>query len=122
VGKDIATLPLAGLAGAIEFGRTQEAEEIIAKAFQGVPTDTYKVLVLACTHYPLIVDAFRKVAGDVPIFDPASAVAARVKSHLWPREVGEGKLRVILSDDNPAFRTHFSALGLDRDATIEVIQ
>lgn len=122
VGKDIATLPLAGLAGAIEFGREQEVEEIIMKAFQNIQLGSYRVLVLACTHYPLALGAFRKAIGDSPIFDPANAVAARVKTQLWPREVGEGKLQVVLSAENPAFRAHLSALNLDRGAMIEVLE
>ena len=41
------------------------------------------VLVLGCTHYPLIIDLIREVAGpDVTILDPAQAVAKELKRRL----------------------------------------
>jgi glutamate racemase len=49
----------------------------------GRRTDT---IVLACTHYPLLIDRFRQLAPwPVRFFDPAPAIARRVVDLLGPR-------------------------------------
>jgi len=61
------------------------------------------------------------VLEDVPFFDPAEAVADRVKRQLWPREVGNGKLRLLVSRDTPQFRAHVTKLLPDASYVIEVL-
>ena len=39
-------------------------------------------LILGCTHYPLLEDAIRTVAGDVTLINPGIAVANAIKEHL----------------------------------------
>lgn len=79
---------LAGLAESIVHGIPVEDADIrreIAPCFvrdAGGRTDT---VVLACTHYPLIVDHLRRVAPwPVSWVDPAPAIARRVASLLGP--------------------------------------
>jgi glutamate racemase len=53
----------------------------------GARTDT---IVLACTHYPLLLDRFRKLAPwPVEWIDPAPAIARRVVELAGPGQAGE---------------------------------
>jgi len=123
LGITIDTVAIAKLAGAIEFGiPAQDQERLIAAAFSPYDIEKYGALILACTHYPLALDAFKKVLGSVPFFDPAEAVAERVEQNLWPREVGDGTLKFLVSRDTPQFRAHVVRLLPDATYTIEVIE
>jgi glutamate racemase len=105
IGRDIIAVPIPGLAGAIEFGKSDEDKEgAIAAAFQGIDHHAFDVLVLACTHYPFAISSFKKVLGDVKVFDPALAVAARVEKQFWPREVGDGSTVFLISAESVQFR------------------
>ena len=122
LGIEIDTIAIPKLAGAIEFGiSAMDQELLIAGACAAYDMKKYGVLILACTHYPLALTSFRKVLGDVPFFDPAEAVASRVKRQLWPREVGDGKLRLLVSRDMPQFRAHVAGLLPDASYVIEVL-
>ena len=122
LGIEIDTVAIPKLAGAIEFGiSTIDQERLIAAVFATRDMKKYGALILACTHYPLALVSFRKVLGDVPFFDPAEAVASRVKRQLWPREVGDGKLRLLVSRDTPQFRSHVAAMLPDASYVIEML-
>lgn len=116
-------MPIAGLAGAIEFGAADaEKEQLIRSALADVGPSRYGAVVLACTHYPLIAPLFAKVLSDIPLFDPAEAVADRVEKTLWPREVGNGELRFLVSKKSDRFE-HFVQDILQTAAyTIEVVE
>jgi len=87
---------LASLAEAHLRGEGASDEEIvreIAPAFrdEGTKTDT---IVLACTHYPLLLDRLKKLAPwPVAWIDPAPAIARRVAS-LLPTSGGPRKTPV----------------------------
>jgi glutamate racemase len=52
------------------------------------------VIVLACTHYPFLLDAIRRVVGpDVAVLDPAPAVARYLRTVLNERELGTHRSR-----------------------------
>jgi len=122
LGKEVATVAISDLASAIEFGSTEEEiERIIRDAFADMRLADFDVLILACTHYPLVAPVFARVFGSVPLFDPATAVAARVKKQLWPREVGDGTTRFIISADSPHFRARIARLALASEPVIEVL-
>jgi len=122
LGIMIDTIAIPKLAGAIEFGiSAKEQELLIAGAFAPYDMKKYGALILACTHYPLAAVSFRRVLGEVPFFDPAEAVADRVKRQLWPREGGDGKLRLLVSRDTPQFCSHAARLLPDASYTIEVL-
>lgn len=66
-------------------------------------------LVLACTHYPLLIDAFRSaVSNSVDILDPSPFVAERLSDWLQrhPGFVtpGNGRLRVLCTGRPDVFR------------------
>lgn len=122
LGITIDTVAIPKLAGAIEFGVSAiDQERLIAAAFAPYDLKKYGALILACTHYPLAAASFRKVLGNVPFFDPAEAVADRVKRQLWPREVADGTLRLLVSRDTPQFRSHVARMLPDASYVIEVL-
>ena len=122
VGKQIATIAIPELAGAIEFGdlpnptESEKIEDIITKSFADISLENFDVLVLGCTHYPLALPIFQKVlAGLAPdhvmqLFDPAYAVAARARQLFWPREVGDGKTTFLISKDSAPFHARVAEL------------
>lgn len=123
LGIEIDTVAIPKLAGAIEFDTPSKDQELlIAGAFAAYDMKKYGALILACTHYPLALASFHKVLGDVPFFDPAEAVADRAKRQLWPREVADGKLRLLVSRDTPQFRSHVTKLLPDASYVIEVLE
>lgn len=74
--------------------------------FQGVDT-----LVLGCTHYPLLIDAFmRAVAPGVQVLNPAPYVASRFVDWLARHPdfscCGSGRLRVLSSGNTARFTEH----------------
>jgi glutamate racemase len=85
--KNLAGYAEAELAGAPASDAEIAAE--IAPCFgdDGAHTDT---VVLACTHYPLIIERLRRLAPwPVNFIDPAPAIARRVISLLGPTRGGE---------------------------------
>jgi glutamate racemase len=85
--KNLAGYAEAELAGAPASDAEIAAE--IAPCFgdDGARTDT---VVLACTHYPLIIERLRRLAPwPVNFIDPAPAIARRVISLLGPTRGGE---------------------------------
>ncbi|MDZ4227062.1 MAG: aspartate/glutamate racemase family protein, partial [Patescibacteria group bacterium] len=122
IGKEVGNIAIPELAGAIEFG-TPEAkiEEIIADAFKG--QESFDVLILGCTHYPLVADIFAKVLGDsVAVFDPAEEVAERAKKLFWPQEVANGRTQFIISKESERFRALAAELLPDKKYSVEVLE
>lgn len=118
--RKIRTLPIPGLAGAIEFGGSrEEIREIIASAL-GSASD-FDTLLLACTHYPFALDVFEEVIKErgvtAEIFDPASVVAERAIAAMPVN--GRGHTQFLISKDSPEFRGRAATTGADY--TIEVL-
>jgi glutamate racemase len=106
--KNLAGLAEAHLAGAAVSDADIRAE--IAPCFRdgGKRTDT---VVLACTHYPLLIDRLRQLAPwPVNFLDPAPAIARRVADLLGAAEDDEdrGPTRAIFTSG----RSVAAALGL----------
>ena len=122
IGKDVIAFPIPELASSIERGEGDEQyEKHIKAALASVPADMYEVLILGCTHYPLAIDSFRRVAGDKTLFDPAEAVAERVLRDLWPREMGYGTTKFYISKDSAQFRRLVKDLFPATESVIEVV-
>jgi glutamate racemase len=124
VGKEIDAIAVPGLAGAIERGASREEQDgIVRAALAGMPPNEYRVLILGCTHFPFARASFEMCVGnDVRVVDPAEPVAARVLKRFWPREVGEGKLSFLVSQDTPAFKAAASACFNGASYTLEVVE
>lgn len=123
IGKEVTMLPLPELAGAIEFGApTEKLRALLKKDLGGVRFSDYDVLVLACTHYPLIVSLLREIVPETcVIFDPAYAVAEQAKRKFWPQEVGEGKTLFYISSESEQFRARVAELFGEAHYAIEVV-
>lgn len=122
LGQDTINIPIPDLAKLIEFGgRRDEIRGVVTEAlkpYQGL----YDVLILACTHYPLVADLFNSVVGSSAIlFDPAEAVAKRAKKLFWPMEVGEGKTTFILSQESQNFLGYVDTLFPKLKYSIKII-
>jgi glutamate racemase len=124
IGKDVLCIAIPELAGAIELGKgSEEHASIIRAAFSGIELRNYDALVLACTHYPLALSAFKNAVGDgLVLFDPAEAVAERVERRLWPREAGDGKMTFVISEDSPVFRAFVERLFSKDKYSVEVLE
>jgi glutamate racemase len=122
-GKVITTLPVPDLAGAIEFGEPEAVvEALIRKSLSGADLSLYDVLILGCTHYPLVTPLFEKaVPPSLAIFDPAYAVAERAKKSWWPQEVGDGVLKFIISRDSEHFHAFAEKLFPNTKYSVEVV-
>ncbi len=125
VSKEIKTLAIPELAGAIEFGESEEKiEEIIRKALVNelnANKDQNQLLVLGCTHYPLVREIFEKVIGKntMEIFDPAIAVAEDARRRM--QESGKGKTRFLITKDSTYFRDRVATIFGEKNIIIEVI-
>ncbi len=123
IGKDIQAIPVPGLAGAIEFGKSEDDKDtVIAEAFKDIDPKSFDVLVLACTHYPFAIASFKRVLGEIKVFDPALAVAARVEKQFWPREVGDGKTTFLISADSKEFRDLVAAFFPNTKYEVKVVE
>lgn len=73
-------LPCLGLASLIEQGNDAEIDSYL---IENLPIDEHiEVVVLGCTHYPLIKDKIKNVLGEVTFFDGGKGVALRLKNLL----------------------------------------
>ena len=92
---------------------------------EGRRTDT---VVLACTHYPLLVERFRKVAPwPVDWLDPAPAIARRVADLLRERPAASGVTppRIVFTSGRvppPALVRALSAYGISPSTPPPVFQ
>ncbi len=123
-GKELATVAIPELAGAIEFGASEaELERIVRNAFAGVSAEG-NTLVLGCTHYPLVTPVFERVLGGaVRVFDPAHAVSARIEEQFGPHEAaGKGELHFAITKDSAPFRSRVASLWPESADAIEVVQ
>jgi len=115
--KNLAAYAEAELAGSPAADGAVAAE--IAPCFRedGTRTDT---VVLACTHYPLILERLRRLAPwPVNFIDPAPAIARRVVSLLGatPAKASTGMTRAIFTSGRPpaGALAHF---GIDSAAAV----
>lgn len=122
IGKEVQSIAIPELAGAIEFGAPEKGiERIVRDAFEG--KRDFDILILGCTHYPLALGAFRKVFGDsVTLFDPAGEVAHRARTLFWPQEVGDGRTQFFISKESGRFRTLAAKLFSGQKFTVEVVE
>jgi glutamate racemase len=123
IGKEVEAIAIPDLAAAIEFGHPEEEiEKMVRSTFADVQLDEFDVLILACTHYPLVQHLFEKVCSGLRIYDPALAVGERAKRELAAHEVGNGTTRFLISQDSQPFRDRVAELPVTGEVSIEVIQ
>ena len=109
----LATLAEAALAGDAVEDDAIRAE--IAPCFVEDGSERTDTIVLACTHYPLLLDHFERVAPwPVRWIDPAAAIARRVVELVGPatgEKSGDRALAVFTSGRRPSADL---AVALDR--------
>jgi glutamate racemase len=121
-GVTILQEPLPGLVQQIEKGevdgpatRAILEEGVLPLLDQGADT-----LVLACTHYPLIIPLLLDIVGEeIQVIDPSPAIARQVgrlldQHGLFRVSSEEGSLRYITTGDLPAFESTMRKLGIPR--------
>jgi glutamate racemase len=123
IGKEPTCIAIPELAGLIEFGGSRaEIKQAIETAL-APHRATYDVLILACTHYPIVADVFKEVVDSkVILFDPAFAVAERAKKLFWPQEVGNGTTTFLLSQESAQFVHHVETLLPGLTYKLEVVE
>ena len=123
IGEEPLSIAIPDLAKVIEFGASEEEMRGLIETALVPYKGQFDVLILACTHYPLVEHLFVDVVGqDVHIFDPAYAVARRAKKLFWPQEVGYGTTRFLLSQPSEHFKQYVDELFPDMTYTIEVVE
>lgn len=114
------------LAGIVEEGWEDSdlAREAVRRYTDGMDVDT---VVLGCTHYPFLTDAFRRALPGVRVLDPAPFVAERLVDwlarhpELAPGE-GNGGLRLLCTGDPLAFAHHGSRFLGEPVAVVETVR
>lgn len=65
------------------FTKGNVAEAVAEEYLKGLKLKKIDVLVLACTHYPLLKETIKKVMGsDIKIINPAEILAKEIKKYL----------------------------------------
>jgi len=84
-----------------------------------------EAIILACTHYPLLLPSLSRVAGPgVKLVDSASAVADAVvarHSRLLRRTLGKGSVRLQLSDASASFLRVAAAILGSPSSSVELV-
>ena len=84
-----------------------EAEAVVARYLRGLPAERPDVLVLGCTHFPLLAPAIRRVAGSgVTLVDSAATTAAAVADALAASGLGgggKGRIGLLATDGAARF-------------------
>jgi glutamate racemase len=97
--RRLAAYAEAELAGAPVSDAALGAELAPCFVDDGRRTDT---VVLACTHYPLLLDRLRQLAPwPVNFIDPAPAIARRVAELLGPAAARRGMARALFTSGQP---------------------
>jgi glutamate racemase len=99
-----------GLAEAVEDDAV-DIDDLIGEYVGKTLARGAEVLVLGCTHYSLIRDRIIACAGDVPVIDPAPAVARQAQRIVEPGVGGPDSF--LTTGDTGHFATQIDRLGLD---------
>lgn len=119
IGQEVRYFAIPDLAGAIESGASDAVlYDIIRDTFKG-PVD-FDTLILACTHYPLVLPIFERALPGVKIFDPSMTVAERAAKAFPTESRGSGTTRFIISQESVHFRRLVDTFFGGSEYTIEV--
>lgn len=120
IGIEIQVLALPHLARAIEERVSGPAVLAMISEALSPYNGSYDTLILACTHYPLVIETFRRsIPQGVEIFDPAGVVAEEVVKHY--KESDTGKLTFLISKDSDFFRGKVAEFWGGADYIISVV-
>jgi glutamate racemase len=95
----IGALNLADMCEAILKGEVVSDEALLAEISPAFVKNT-DVIVLACTHYPLIIERIKAVAlFEVIYIDPAPAIASRVKTVVGENTLGNAQRQAFTTGE-----------------------
>ncbi|MBI5564425.1 MAG: glutamate racemase [Chloroflexi bacterium] len=107
-----------GLVQQVEAGRlnTPDTLAMLDRFLTPIRDANADKIVLACTHYPFVIDAIRQLAPGIDVIDPAPAIARQVHRVLSERGLAAsydqaGKHQFITSGDRAAFRRVLNVLA-----------
>jgi glutamate racemase len=122
-------VPCPKLVPLIESGRTSAEDPSVRQALEEYLEPVLKAgadtLILGCTHYPLLNEAIRAVAGDgLALIDSGGESIATLRTTLQEsdllKEEGEGQSRYFVSGDPAEFARNGGAfLGRDLNGKVE---
>lgn len=102
-----------GLAEQVEAGRLDDAEtdRMLHRFLRPMLEAGADTVVLACTHYPFVLEAIRRIVGhDVTVIDPAPAIARHLGNvladHGLTAETGAPGNHVFYTTGDPASFAH----------------
>lgn len=105
---EVHATPIPGLVDLIEAGtwEGQAVEELLSSRVAPLLAAGVDTLVLACTHYPLIIPALRAVVGaEIKIIDPSPAIARQTRRVLDDQKLAAGNPRsgrnIFLTSGDP---------------------
>ncbi len=118
-----------GLADHVERGDPEDPEtlRLLERYLDPVLAAGADVVVLACTHYPFLMEAIRRRCGPgVTVIDPAPAIARHLGDVLRERSMLAGRpltghARFMTTGDPEALRRFLLGRALAADADIETI-
>lgn len=114
IGIHIDVLAIPELAGAIEAGKPDDdLRGIIKEALKEKDMEDFDILLLGCTHYPIVEHLFREIVGpDIEIYDPAIAVAQQVARQFDIH--GSGVATFLFSQENQVTRHSIEKLLVEK--------
>ena len=115
-----------GLVQQVEAGRlnTPDTLAMLDRFLTPIRDANADKIVLACTHYPFVIDAIRQLVPGIDVIDPAPAIARQVHRVLSERGLLAsseriGQHRFITSGERVAFKQVLSVLtGVEADARV----
>lgn len=114
------------LAGIVEEGweDSELAREAVRRYTEGMDVDT---VVLGCTHYPFLTEAFQRALPGVRVLDPGPFVATRLVDWLGRHPdiapgPGTGRLRLLCTGNPVGFATHGSRFLGEHIDVVETIR
>lgn len=121
---EIDSLPIPELAGAIEFGASeQEVQTLVRSALNTKKDAEYDGIILACTHYPLVLTLIAREAqallGIDLLIDPAVAVAEAAAKQFAIQ--GQGTTQFLISKESATFRKRINDLFPSMPYEVKVV-
>ncbi len=90
-----------------DWHKKPEAKSILKKYLLPLKSSNIDTLILGCTHYPLMINDFKKVMGkNVKVLDSGTIVAEKLQDYLnrhpeIEQKLSRGKKRSFLTTDDP---------------------
>lgn len=122
-GRQVTVIALPNLASYIERGISiDKMRNEINHSMAGREPSEYQIVILGCTHYPLVKNIFTEIfSHGQNIFDPSVALAQRVVGEYSSKLTGVGKTKIILSQHSDSFKAQFHDIFPNEDAEFVIL-